>query len=62
MLLPLFNQFKMLATKTTNRIPIVIAVVVVLFLTIIWHGRANVSDHPLDYIKGYAEHPPSAAE
>ena len=55
MLLPLFNQFKMLASKSSSRIPIIIAVVVLIFLTAIWHGRANMTDPPMSYVKGYVE-------
>jgi hypothetical protein len=53
MLLQLFNQFKVLTTKTASRLPVVIAVIVLIFLTAVWHGRANISDHPLSYVKGY---------
>ncbi|PMD27803.1 hypothetical protein NA56DRAFT_640571 [Hyaloscypha hepaticicola] len=52
MLLPLFNQFKSLASKSSSRIPIIIAVVVLIFLTAVWHGRSSMTDHPLGYVKG----------
>ena len=55
MILSLSSQIKMLATKTTNRIPIAIAAVVIIFLGAVWHGRGNIPDHPLRYIKGFVK-------